>query len=329
MHPAARRALDTALANRRMSRPEANPLAGEDVPLEDLLSAADALLRERFGSEAGLCSIANARNGNCPEDCRFCAQSAHATARIESYGLMDPAPVVRAAREARDAGASCFGVVISGRGPTPRDLPALCGIFSALRDEVPGIRRAGSLGILDEAAARRLAAAGMEVGHHNLETSRRFFPEVCTTHGYDERLETLHAMKRANLAICTGALFGLGEAWADRLDLLFEIRALEPDSVPLNFLHPIPGTPLENRTPMPPSEILRAIAVARLVLPDAAIRVCGGRERSLGDLQPGIFRAGANGMMIGNYLTTRGRPVAEDMKMLNDLSLIPEPYRND
>ncbi len=189
-----------------------------------------------------------------------------------------------------------------------------------MKDEV-NIQRCASLGIIDEATARRLKDAGVEEYHHNLETARSFFPNICTTHDYEEDVATVRAVKSAGLKACCGGIFGMGESREQRIEMAFTIKELDVDSIPMNFLNPIKGTQLENAEPMAPFEILKTIAVYRLIFPDKDIKLAGGREKNLRDLQCMMFAAGANSTMIGNYLTTFGRPASEDLQMINDLGL--------
>lgn len=320
MHAAIEKALATALDGRGIDRALAEALVPDSVDLHDLIFAANRVRRAVFGDEVHLCSIVNAKNGNCSEDCKFCAQSARYKTGLAPYGLLPKDDVLAAARQAAQNGASCFGFVISGYGIQREELDHLAGILKEMKETVP-IRRGGSLGIFDLETAKELKAAGMQIVNHNLETSRRNYPNICTTHAYEDRMRTARNIKAAGMRLCSGGIFGMGETWTDRLDMLFDLQSLDPESVPLNFLNAIPGTPLESQTPLSPQEILRCIAITRFVLPKAEIRICGGREKHLRDLQSWMFLAGADGAMVGNYLTTYGRPPAEDLKMVQDLGL--------
>jgi biotin synthase len=287
--------------------------------------------RKHFGDQVRFCSIVPGRLGACPEDCKWCAQSlAWAAGRQGRAGgakLAQPqvAPrrkILEAAAAAWKNQAACIGIVNSGRRPSPRDLAAVVEAAAAIRSDNPAGHVCASLGALTDDQARQLAQAGVGRYHHNLETSRRFFSSMVTTHGYEERLATLAAARGAGMSVCCGGIFGVGETWADRVDLALTLRdQVRPDVVPLNFLHPIPGTPLEHAWPLPPTEALAIIAIYRLILPTADITVAGGRTVNLRDLQAWIFHAGATGMMIGDYLTTAGRDVAADLQMVQDLGL--------
>ena len=279
-------------------------------------------IREHFlGSGIFLCSIINAKSGRCPENCSFCAQSAHHKTDAPVYPLVDEERIVACAREAEASGSYCYGIITSGTGISAgEELERILGAIRRIRTET-SISPSCSLGIIDRKTALALKDAGMETYHHNLETSRSFFPEICTTHDYQDDVETVRVAKEAGLKVCCGGIFGLGENGAQRVELALTLRELDVDSVPLNFLNPIPGTRLENADNITPLECLKTIALFRFILPKAKISVCGGRDRNLRDLQSWIFMAGASGAMIGNYLTTTGRPVEQDWLMLKDLEL--------
>jgi len=296
-------------------------LDGDDV--YSLLHAAHQVRMARFGRRVFLCSIVAGRVGGCGEDCRFCAQSAHHHTATQAHGVPASDEVARAAREARQRGAHCFSVVNSGRAPRADDWPAL---LDALREvaRVSDLRCSASLGLLSDDQIDALRQAGVVRLHHNLETSERFFPHAVTTHTWQDRLAMAHRIRAAGLELCCGAIFGLGETLDDRLDVAFVLRDLHPHNVPLNFLNPIPGTPLGHVEPLAPLDILKTIAVFRLVLPGVPLTVAGGREVNLRDLQSWIFHAGATGVLIGHYLTTAGRPPDVDLKMILDLGLVVE-----
>jgi biotin synthase len=282
------------------------------------------LLREEFkGKAIDLCSIINARSGGCPEDCIFCAQSSRYKTKIERYPLISREKIIEGAQSAKEIGADRFGIVISGRGTKGgKDLDRICEVITVISNETD-IGRCASLGTLTHEGAKKLKRAGLERYHHNLETSEKFFPKICTTHTYQERVETLKVAFDNGLAVCSGGIFGLGEEMKDRIDLAFALRELNVDSVPLNFLHPIPGTPAEHLPPLPPLEILKTIALFRFILLDKDIRICGGREVNLRGLQSLTYLAGANAVMIGNYLTTLGRDPKKDLQEIRDLGLVP------
>ena len=285
--------------------------------------AADRVRRRFRGRTVHLCSIAAVKVGRCGEDCRWCAQSARWKTGVAAHGLLGSGELVRAARAARDSGARHMGLVSSGGRLADAEFDAVLGAGRRIRAET-GLAVCASLGALDAGRARRLADAGFSRYNHNLETSARHFPAVCTTHTYEDRARTARAVVEAGLELCCGGLFGMGETDEDRADLALAVRDLGATVVPLNFLDPIPGTPLAGAEPLAPIEILSIVAMFRLLLPDRIIKLAGGREKNLRDLQGLMFLAGADACLIGNYLTTAGRPAAEDLALIRDLGLEPE-----
>src|SRR5262249_5649695 len=252
--------------------------------------------------------------------CKFCAQSAHFETGITPHSMMEPDQVAEAVRFAREHGASAFGIVNSGRGPTRKEWPKILEVVRAA-NEVDGICHGGDIGTLRDEQARDLKEAGVRRVNHNIETSREFYPQIVTTHTWQERVETVQRVKSAGLEACCGCIFGMGESLEDRVSVAFSLKELNPNVVPLNFLHPIPGTPLEKLKPLQPMEILKIIATMRLILPRQDLKVAGGREKNLRDLQSWIFYVGATSALIGNYLATPGRPNHEDLQMIEDLGL--------
>jgi biotin synthase len=291
----------------------------------DLMSWANRV-RERFkGNQVHLCSIVNAKAGGCSEDCKFCAQSAFYQTDSPRYGFVDPAPVLAAAEEAERNGVSGLGLVAAWKGLEEGPmLDEVCARFSELKAQGK-VRPDASLGLIkNQRVADRLAEAGVQCYNHNLETSRRFFPEQCSTHSYDDRLQTIRLLKNAGIRICSGGIIGLGETREDRVDLAFALKGVNADFVPVNFLNPIAGTAFAGRALVPPLEALQTLAVFRLVLPRQEIMVAGGRVVTLRDLQSLIFTAGASALMVGNYLTTLNQPVEKDLQMIRDLGLDPK-----
>ncbi len=279
-------------------------------------------IREHFlGKRIFLCSIINAKSGRCPENCAFCSQSAHHKTESPVFPLLDEEKMVACARDAEANGSTCYGIITSGTGIRGgEELDRICRAVRRIRRDMK-ISPSCSLGIIDEASATALKVAGVETYHHNLETARSFFPAICTTHDYEEDVETVRVAARSGLKVCSGGIFGLGESAAQRVELALTLRDLDVDSVPLNFLNPIQGTPLEGADFITPLQCLTIIAIFRFIMPDKKISVCGGRETNLRDLQSWIFMAGASGTMIGNYLTTTGRPPEQDWQMIRDLGL--------
>ena len=300
---------------------EAVKLAGaQGSAIFDLFRGASRI-KERFvGPEVHLCSIINAKSGRCAEDCAFCAQSAHHSTDAPVYPLVEEERLLESARLAESSGSACFGIITSGTTVNGRELEQILAALRRIRRETT-ILPSCSLGIIDQQTAEQLKEAGMDTYHHNLETAESFFPSICTTHHYRDDVDTVRAVKKAGVKVCSGGIFGLGESAAQRVEMAFTLKELDVDSVPLNFLNPIEGTKLEKAANITAMECLKTIAIYRFLLPDKRITVCGGREKNLGDLQSWIFFAGANGTMIGNYLTTLGRNVEVDLKMFSDLGL--------
>ena len=289
----------------------------------EILCSSDRVRRFFKGDEVNLCSIINAKSGLCAEDCTFCSQSVHYDTGVKTYPMLEPQKIVDAAKEAIQNGAREFSIVTSGTSvDKDNDVNILLQALTDMKDEV-AMERCASLGIMNEETLRRLKDAGLQSYHHNLETARNFFPNICTTHAYEEDVNTIRAAKRLGFYTCCGGVFGLGESREQRVELAVTLRELDVDSVPVNFLNPRQGTPLENANNLTPIECLKIIALYRFMLPAKDIVICGGRQNNLRDMQSLIFAAGANGMMIGNYLTTLGRPPGEDLKMVKDLGLKP------
>ncbi len=310
-----------------LSRPQAAWLVGiDDTHLLDLFRAASRIREHFVGSSVRCCSIVAAKVGRCSEDCAFCSQSAHYKTPVKGLTVLQRDEVFEAALGAAANGADSFGIVNSGYGPTDEEVEHWGQTIGRIR-ESGEIRACASLGILNETQAHRLKDLGMMRYNHNLQTSRRHFPNIIKTHSYDERLQTLRHLKSNGISVCSGALFGMGENWEDRLDLAFDLRAVDPDVVPLNFLIAIDGTPLSGSDPIPPMECLKIIAIYRFLLPRQEIKIAGGREVNLRDLQSWIFFAGADSFLIGNYLTTYGRQPEHDRQMVRDLGLGIENFR--
>jgi biotin synthase len=286
-----------------------------------ILQEADAAREARFGRRVSLCVIINAKSGQCSEDCGFCSQSLRAQTGIAAYPLLSKEKLVEAARAAAEAGAVRFSLVTSGRGITSsREKDSILAAAAAIR-EAADINICASLGIVDRPFLAELKDAGVQRFHHNLETAGSFFPEICTTHTFSDRVATVEAAKAAGLSVCVGGILGLGESVAQRRELAQAIADLDPEAIPLNFLHPLPGTRLAQRPRLLPLEALKIIAAFRLSFPDKTIIICGGRQPTLRSLAPLMFAAGANALMTGDYLTTKGRLPEDDRLMLEDLGL--------
>jgi len=288
----------------------------------ELFSLANRVRKYFQGDRVDLCAIINGKSGKCSENCSFCAQSVHHSVKIATYELLDKESILARARLMEREGAHRFAVVTSGRGIAEgKELDKLVDIFAALARET-NLGVCASLGILSLPVAQRLKEAGLQRYHHNVETAASFFPNICSTHSYQERIATIKAAQEAGMTVCSGGIFGLGESKKQRVEMAFEIKNLGVDSIPINILNPIIGTPLGDRNPLDLWDVLKTVAVFRLIMPRTNLRFCGGREFSLRDLQALGMLAGANGLMVGNYLTTNGRDVKDDLKMLTDLGFV-------
>jgi biotin synthase len=320
-------------------RIEADSMSGKGIHAEDALSilglpqieiwrllAVSEKVRRRFkGDQIRLCSIVNAKSGLCSEDCAFCSQSIRSKASIDKYPLMEEEEIVMAARDAKQRGAREFSIVTSGLSMhSSHELDRVGKAIARIGTEV-GLETCVSLGALSAENISFLLSRGLRSVHHNLETARGFFPSICTTHDYEEDVRAVREAKAAGAWVCCGGIFGIGETDADRVELAMTLRELDVDSIPVNFLNPIEGTPLNGKSALTPFCCLKIIVMMRLCHPLREIIVCGGREVNLRDLQGLIFAAGATGMMIGNYLTTSGRPAEDDLRMVEDLALGVRP----
>lgn len=307
-----------------ISREQAVALIPENSEqVMEMLICANRIRRQFKQRKIFKCGIVNAKSGRCPENCAFCAQSAHHRCRIEVYPLRSSAELIETGLRLHAAGVNRYSIVTSGTALNKDEIDTVCRAAEALRKQ-SDVKLCASLGLLAEADARKLKAAGIKRYHHNIETARSHFDQICTTHSYDDDLATLQAVRAAGLEICSGGIFGMGENWEQRVEMALLLREMDVDAIPINFLNPIPGTRLGHRTPMLPLEALACIALFRIIHPRREITICGGREKTLKDFQSWLFFAGANGLMIGNYLTTKGRSIADDLEMIADLDLCDE-----
>lgn len=313
---------EKVLSGGRINREEAAALLSfKGESLYDLFYWANAIRHHYKGNEITCCAIMSAKRGKCPEDCRFCAQSLWYETGVGEIPLIGEETVKEAAMGALSSRARALGLVTSGKRLTHGELVSLCRGIRIASETIP---IHASLGLLTQEGARLLRLSGVRRYNHNLETSRQFFSRLCTTHTYNDRLATINVAKGAGMEICCGGIFGAGESSEDRLELAFTLKELDVDTVPLNFLHPAPGTPLESPPQagrLFPMEILKIIAIFRFVLPNKEIKVAGGRQKNLRDLQSWIFYAGASSIIVGDYLTTRGSPPEVDLQMITDLGL--------
>jgi len=305
------------------NRPADRPLLADLMEIRaadvaELLALANDVRERECGSGVGVEVLFNAKRGGCSEDCNFCSQAARYASDVVPELLQSVESFVRAAEDAYVRGATEFCVVVAVRGPSAALLERVCEAVEAIKARFP-LRVAVSLGILRDEQLPPLKEAGTDKVNHNLESSRKYFPHVCTTHTYDERLGTCKLIKRHGLELCCGGIIGMGESPSDRLDFLLELQALEPQEVPINFLNPRPGTPFADRSLVDPIEALRFVALTRLAMPRALVRFAGGREVTLQGLQSLGMQSGASGLVIGNYLTTEGRSDRSDFEMLERL----------
>jgi biotin synthase len=316
--------VERALAGHAPTRAEALAiLRTPDDELRDLLLAAFTVREQHWGRRVKLCMLRNARSGLCPEDCHYCSQSAVSSAAIDTYRLLPVDELVAGARAAAERGARRYCMVTSGRGPSARDIGQLATATRAILAEYPDLEICVSLGIMDEQQAHELKAAGVGWVNHNLNTSERFHPEICTTHTYGDRVRTVRAVKRAGLSVCCGGIIGMGETDEDVVDLAFALRELGVDSLPLNFLLSIDGTPLANAEAMPATRALRALCLMRFTNPASDIRAAGGRERNLGSWQ-GLALYPANSVFIEGYLTTPGLATLPTRRLVESMGFSVE-----
>ncbi len=307
------------LDNGEITKAEAMALA--DAPLDELTAAADEIRRHFCGDSFDLCSIINAKCGRCSEDCRYCAQSAGYAAELDTYPLISADEAAKQAKINEENGILRFSLVTSGRALSDAEVDKVCDIIRKIK-ETSSVSICGSFGLLTEAQYRRLRAAGLRRVHNNLETSCRFFPNVCSTHSFDDKLRAIRAARAAGLNVCSGGIMGLGESMEDRIDMAITLRELCVLSIPVNMLNPIKGTPFENNRVLSDEEMRRTVAIFRFINPKASVRLAGGRGL-MRDGGEGCFRSGANAAITNNMLTTAGITVSDDLKLLDKLGYRP------
>lgn len=298
---------------------ELSQLEGEDII--SLLDLANRVREINAGKRMDLCSIMAAKVGHCSEDCKFCSQSVHHLCNIEVYGLIDDGEVLRRIEEIESSGAHRFCLVTSGETLTDREFERVLQIYTLLNRETD-LQLCASLGSLDRSRAYALRESGVVMYHHNVETSHSFFPKICTTHTYDDRVKTIEAAKKAGLKVCCGGIISMGESMEERLELAFELRELDVDSIPINILNPIEGTPLEGIELLSHEELLKSIALFRLIMPKQLIRLAGGKENGLGSDEKMAYMGGINGALVGNYLTTKGHDAGDELKVFEEMGYV-------
>jgi biotin synthase len=295
-------------------------LSAEDAEVPNLLAAAYRLRRATFGHTVQLYFLMNAKSGLCPEDCHYCSQSKISEAEIPKYNLLSRNKLLEGARMAVERQSKTYCIVISARGPSEREIAAVEAIVPEIKQKY-GLDICACLGLLTPEQAVRLKACGVDKVNHNLNTSREHYGEICTTHTYDDRLSTLRAVRDAGMQLCSGGIVGMGEVDRDIVNMMLELRSLSVESIPVNFLNPIDGTPLAGDTGLNPRRCLKILALARFANPRSEIRIAGGREVHLRSLQPlGLYAA--NSIFVGDYLTTKGQLPEEDMRMIADLGFV-------
>lgn len=309
---------DRVLDGYELSKTEAESLlrVPDDDALE-LLSAAFKIRRKYFGKTVQLYFLMNAKSGLCPEDCSYCSQSKVSDAPVEKYNILDRESLLDGARVAAERKSKTYCMVISARGPNERELKAVEEIVPEIKEKYD-LKICACLGLLDQKQADRLKECGVDRVNHNLNTGGEFYGSICSTHTYEDRLDTLSAVRNAGMEICSGGIVGMGEKNSDIVDMAFELRELKAESIPVNFLNSIEGTPLASINYLTPNFCLKVLSMFRFVNPKSELRISGGREIHLRSLQPlGLFAA--NSMFVGDYLTTKGQPPESDYKMIEDL----------
>jgi biotin synthase len=305
-----------------ISREEARALGEleDHAEIEALVERAWQARLDNFGDSTDLCSLVNAKSGGCAEDCGFCAQSRFADAETPMHAMMSPEQILEHAKAAEAAGAHRFCLVTQGQGLSKRDFTKLLEGIELVAEHT-NLKRCASIGHMSVERATRLKEAGVQRVHHNVETAESYYDEVSSTVRYEGRLRTIDAVREAGLETCVGGILNLGESREQRVEMAFELSSIDPTSVPINLLNPRPGTKFGDRDYMDPFEAVKWIAIFRLIIPGALFRLCGGRTENLGDLQPLAVKAGLNGVMMGNFLTTLGNTPEYDREMFTDLGL--------
>ena len=288
------------------------------LPTEQLISMANQTRARHIGDKLELCSIINAKSGLCGEDCKFCAQSAKHGCDVPVYPLKDAEEIIHAAKQAQAIGAKRFGIVTSGNKLTNSDVKTIAQAIVQIKKQT-SLSVCGSLGALEKEKLKLLSQAGLSRYHHNIETSRRFYPQIVSTHSFDDRIATITAAKEFGLELCSGGIIGMGETWHDRIDMAVTLKELGVDAVPINILIPIKGTALETTESISTQDVIKTLAIFRIILKDKTIKIAAGRESVLKDSQLKAFLAGANGMIIGGYLTVKGNELQADYKLIDKI----------
>lgn len=307
--------IEKVLDNQDINYDEALSLI--DCDIEELKNGADLIRKHFCSNKFDLCSIINGKSGKCSEDCKFCRQSIHYNTNVETYDLLDSKMITNHAKTNEIKGVQRFSIVTSGRNLSCNDFNKLIDIYQTLKQKTK-LSLCASLGLLNEEQFKQLKALGVVKYHNNLETSRNYFKYICSTHSYQQKIDTINSAKKAGLQICSGGIIGMGESWQDRVDLAFELKNLNITSIPINILNPIANTPLENTPPLSKEDLERTFAIFRFINPHAIIKLAGGRTL-LDDSGFSIFKSGANGAITGDMLTTKGIEIDNDLKMIKEL----------
>lgn len=320
MNPALAAAEKSISKGEGLSREDALQLTEikEREDLFRLVELAGEVRKDRMGNTVDLCAIMNAKSGNCPEDCAFCAQSACHHTEIDKYQMKSAGEILYQAVNAVNAGAHHFCIVTSGKSLSESDFETVIRALKLIREKT-FLFRCASLGLISPERARKLKEAGLCRFNHNIETAGSFFHKICTTHSQKERIQTVKNLRHAGIEVCCGGILNMGETPEQRIEFAFQLKELKPESVPINFLNPRPGTALESRSLMDPFEAIKYLAIFRLILPESIIRLAGGRREALKDKEELAFKAGVNGLLIGNYLTTEGPQTERDKELLRSL----------
>ncbi|MDR1326870.1 MAG: biotin synthase BioB [Heliobacteriaceae bacterium] len=289
-----------------------------NLPLEELIEISSKITKENFNNEVEFCSIISAKTGKCNENCKYCSQSAHNKAKIEVHELLPVEDVRKAALSAKENGATRFCIVTSGRKPNGQDFGKIIDMIKAVT-EIEGIHTCCSLGILDEEQVKAISKAGVERYNHNINTAKSYHTKICTTHDFEDRVATIKLIQKYGIEACAGVIIGMGETREQRVEMALQLAELNPKSVPINFLNPIEGTPLEGmQGAIDEEEILRTICIFRIILPKALLRYAGGRTtRFSKEYQQLGIKAGINSLLVGNYLTTTGASIDEDLELVS------------
>ena len=294
-----------------------------DKPLDELIEMSEKITKENFSNVVEACSIISAKTGECGENCKYCAQSKHNHAEIECHPLLDVETVKKAALSAKENGATRFCIVTSGRVPTGKDFDKILEMIREVAS-IDGIHCCASLGLLSEEQIKQIKEAGVERYNHNINTSKNYHSEICTTHKFEDRVNTVKMITKHGIEACCGVIIGMGESRQDRIDMALALKELNPKTVPINFLNPIKGTPLEGyEDKIDEEEILKTICIFRIILPKALLRYAGGRTTRLSEYNQKLgIKAGINSVLVGNYLTTAGSKSEDDKKMLKELDMV-------